>query len=472
MDNEEFRRRAHELVDWVADYVATVEERPVRSKVAPGEVRAGLPATPPTQPEPFDRIMADLNDIVMPGITHWRHPRFFAYFPANTTPPSVLAEMLISGMGAQCMLWQTSPAATEMETHLVDWLRQAIGLPPEFQGVIQDSASSATLCALLTAREQATGWESNESGLRDCPPLAVYASAESHSSIEKAVKIAGFGRKNIRLIEVDDQRRMRADRLREAIRHDREAGVRPACVIATLGSTGIGTVDDLAAIGPVCAEEGVFLHVDAAWAGSALILPECRWMIEGIEHADSFCFNPHKWLGMQFDCSVQLLRDPDALVRTFSILPAYLRGRETGEVIDYRDWGIPLGRRFRALKIWLVLRCYGLEGLQNMLRQHIAWTEELAGWIEADPGFELTSPANLAVLSFRHVRPGLDEESANRLNQSLVDALNDDGRVYLTPNRIDDRLVIRVSIGAYLTEHRHVEEAWEVIREMAAVIEA
>ena len=357
----------------------------------------------------------------------------------------MLAEMLIAGFGAQCMLWQTSPAATEMETHLLDWLRQMIGLPEGFSGVIQDTASSATLCAILTARERATGWQCNEHGLGTQPRLTIYTSCEAHSSVEKAARIAGLGSQAIRLVDVDERQRMRADRLEEAIARDKAEGTVPAIVIATLGSTGVGAVDDLEAIGTVCKRHDVFLHVDAAWAGSALILPEQRWMIAGIIHADSFCFNPHKWLGIQFDCSAHFVRDPEALVRTLSILPPYLRSRETGEVIDYRDWGIPLGRRFRALKIWLVVRSYGVSGLQAMLRRHIEWVSELEGWIRSEPDFEVAYPASLALVSFRYRPKGFDEEALNRINEQLVAAINDDGRIYLTQNSVDGQFMIRVT---------------------------
>ena len=473
MDHATFRRHAHEIVDWMADYLEGIERRPVRSGVEPGSIASALPASAPQDGEPFADIMNDLDRIVMPGMTHWQHPRFFAYFPANATPPSILAEMITAALGAQCMLWQTSPAATEMETRLLDWLRQMIGLPDGFSGVIQDSASSAVLCAILTARERATGWQGNEMGLAAGPHLTAYASTETHSSVEKAVKIAGLGRNSLRAVALDDERRMDPEALDAGIRADLANGCKPAIAIATLGSTGIGAIDQLHPIGEVCQRHGVFLHVDAAWAGSALILPEYRWMLDGCETIDSLCFNPHKWLGVQFDCSAHFVRNPADLVRTLSILPPYLQGRETGNVIDYRDWGIPLGRRFRALKLWFVLRAYGIGGLQQMLRDHIAWTRELAGWIDEEPGFDLTSPARLALLSFRWLPQGIDEDAEiDRLNDLLVNAINDDGRIYLTPNRIDGRMVIRVSIGAHATRRSHVVEAWDVIREMAAKIGA
>lgn len=470
MEHDSFRRHAHELVDWMADYLATVEERPVRAQVAPGEVAAGLADVAPEAGEPLDAIMADFERVVMPGMTHWQHPSFFAYFPANASPPSVLAEMLTATLAAQCMLWQTSPAGTELETRVLDWLRQLTGLPAGLHGVIQDTASSATLCAILTARERALDWQGNEAGLMAQPPLTVYTSEQAHSSVEKAVTIAGIGRRNLRLIPCDEGFRMRPDRLDQAVREDRAAGRIPCCVVATLGTTGTGAVDPLAQIATVARSHGLFLHVDAAWAGSALLLEEQRWMIRGIEEADSLVMNPHKWLMTNFDCSAHFVKDPAALVRTLSILPAYLQSRETGEVIDYRDWGIPLGRRFRALKLWFVLRSYGAEALRQMIRQHIVWTQELADLIRTEADFELTSGPALALLSFRYRPEGLSYEALDRLNQHLLERLNDSGRLYLTQNRLAGRYVIRFSIGARTTTRAHVLQAWDLIRETARAL--
>ena len=468
MDTDEFRRHAHALVDWMADYMDGVERYPVRAQTAPGEVAARLPAEPPAEAEPFERIFADFRDIVLPGMTHWQHPRFFAYFPANSSPPSVLAEMLTATLGAQCMLWQTSPAATEMETRMMEWLGRMIGLPAGFSGVIQDSASSATLCALLAARERITGWRVNEAGARAVPRLTVYASTEAHSSIEKDVMIAGLGRANLRRIAADADQAMDAEALDAAIAADRKAGAVPCCVVATLGTTGAGGTDPLAAIAEVCARHGAYLHVDAAWAGSALICEEWRWMSAGVERADSFVFNPHKWLLTNFDCSAHFVRDAETLVRTLTVLPEYLRSRETGRVVDYRDWGVPLGRRFRALKLWFVIRAYGVERLKAMIRDHVAWAAELAERIAAAPDFELTSPARLALLTFRYRPPGADDADAlDRLNARLLEALNDDGRVYLTQNRLEGRYVLRFSVGQARTRHRDVEAAWDVIQEVA-----
>jgi aromatic-L-amino-acid decarboxylase len=467
MDLDEFRRHGHRLVDWMADYLASVERRPVRAQVRPGEIAGQLPAAAPAEGEPFERLLADFERIVLPGITHWQHPSFFAYFPANASPPSVLAEMLTATLGAQCMLWQTSPAATELETTMLDWLRQLIGLPAGFTGVIQDSASSATLCALLVARERATGWQADEAGLHTCPPLTFYTSAEAHSSVEKAVRIAGLGRQCLRLIATDDAFALRPDALEAAIRADLAQGRKPAGVVASLGSTGVGAIDPLAPIGAICEDYGLYLHVDAAWAGSALLLEEQRWMIEGVEPADSFVFNPHKWLLTNFDCSAHFVRDPAALIRTLGVLPAYLQSRESA-VIDYRDWSVPLGRRFRALKLWFVLRSYGVEALRAMLRDHIAWTAELAQWIEAAPDFELVTPQSLALLSFRYRPAGIDDDAAlDRLNERLLHALNDGGRLYLTQTRVRGRYVIRFAIGQRTTTRGHVAAAWQAITETA-----
>lgn len=467
MDFEEFRRHGHRLVDWMADYLATVERHPVRARVQPGEIAARLPASAPDQGEPFAQIFADFERIVLPGMTHWQHPNFFAYFPANASPPSVLAEMLTATLGAQCMLWQTSPAATEMETRTLDWLRRMIGLPEGFVGVIQDTASSATLCAILVARERASDWRADEEGLHAGPALCFYASEEAHSSVEKAVRIAGLGRRQLRAIPTDERFALRPDALQAAIAADRAAGRVPAGVVASLGTTGVGAIDPLGPIAAICRAEGLYLHVDAAWAGSALLLEEQRGMLDGVQHADSFVFNPHKWLLTNFDCSAHFVRDPAALVRTLSVLPAYLQSRETGQVIDYRDWGVPLGRRFRALKLWFVLRSYGVARLREMIRAHIAWTAELANWIRAAPDFELTTGPSLALLTFRYTPEGAADADLDALNERLLNALNDGGRVYLTQTRVRGRYAIRFTIGQLYTTRDHVRRAWQVIQETA-----
>jgi aromatic-L-amino-acid decarboxylase len=468
---EEFRRHAHAFVDWMADYMTGVDAYPVRAQVKPGAIAAQLPPAPPEHPETMEAIFSDFERVLMPGITHWQHPSFFAYFPANSSPPSVLAEMLTATLGAQCMLWQTSPAATELETRVLDWLRQMIGLPEGLSGVIQDSASSATLCAILVGRERATGWRVNEEGAGQGPPLIVYCSTETHSSIEKDVKVAGLGRKNLRKVPVDERFAMRAEALEAAITADVAAGAVPVCVVATLGTTGVGAVDPLRAVGEVCRRHGVYLHVDAAWAGSALVLPEHRWMLDGVERADSIVFNPHKWMFTNFDCSAHFVRDPDALVRTLEVLPEYLKTRERSQVIDYRDWSVPLGRRFRALKLWFVIRAYGVEGIRRMIAAHIALAAELERWIAAAPDFELLAPRSLALLNLRY-RPAAmtDGPELDRLNARLLERLNDSGALYVTQNRVRGAFAIRISIGQTRTERRHVWAAWRMIQDTARTL--
>lgn len=468
MDLDEFRSHAHQMVDWMADYLARIESFPVRAQTRPGDVAARLTDAAPETGEPMHRIMADFERDVLPGVTHWQHPSFFAYFPANSSPPSVLAEMLTATLGAQCMMWQTSPAATEMETTVLDWLRRMIGLQEGFSGVIQDSASGAILCALLTAREKATGFRVNEEGLAGGPELVAYCSTQTHTSTEKGAKIAGYGRRNVRKIEVDDNFAMKPEALEAAVQADIAAGRKPACVVASLGATGVGAVDDLAAIGAVCRKHGLFFHVDAAWAGSALILPEYRWMLQGQETIDSLVFNPHKWLLTNFDCAAHFVRDPEALVKTFAIDASYYQGPESGQVIDYKDWGVPLGRRFRALKLWFVLRSYGVEGLQDMLRRHIGLAEEMAGWIEAAPDFEMVTPRVLALINFRYRPAGAATEAKiDALNERLLEALNASGKAYVTPNHVGGRYAVRISIGQGGTEHRHVAALWQLVQDTA-----
>jgi len=472
VNNKDFRRHAHAMVDWMADYMETVERYPVRAQVKPGEIAAKLAESPPDDGEPMDRIFADFRTIVLPGMTHWQHPSFFAYFPANSSPPSVLAEMLTATLGAQCMLWQTSPAATEMEIRMMDWLRQMIGLPEGFHGAIQDSASSAILCALLTAREKVTGWRSNEEGLGALGStglrLAVYASEEAHSSTEKDVMIAGLGRDALRKIPADGRFAMKPEALARAIAVDQAQGVTPACVVASLGTTGTGGIDPLRAVGEICRQHGIWLHVDAAWAGSALLLPEYRWMIDGMEYVDSFVFNPHKWLMTNFDCSAYFVRDAGALTRTLSVEPTYLQSREGDGVIDYRDWSVPLGRRFRALKLWFVIRAYGVGRLRQMISDHIDWAKELAGQVEATPGFELLSPATLALFTFRYRPAGLEDEAElDSLNQRLLETINDSGALYLTQNRVKGRYALRFAVGQTATTRDHLQRAWKTIQRIA-----
>ena len=468
MNSDEFRRHGHAFVDWMADYLDNVEQYPVKAQVAPGDVAAQLPASPPEQPEDMAEIFRDFERIVVPGLTHWQHPSFFAYFPANNSRPSVLAEMLTAALGTQGMIWETSPAATELETRVMDWLRQILGLGDGWTGVIQDTASTAILCAILTAREQATDYGINEHGFRAEDRLTAYCSGETHSATEKNAKIAGFGRENVRKIAVDDGFAIIPAELEKAIEADMAEGRQPTIVVASLGTTGAGGFDPLRPIGEICRRHNIWLHVDAAWAGSALVLPEQRWMIDGIEHVDSFVFNPHKWLFTNFDCSAYFVRDPDALIRTFSILPEFLKHAEHGRAIDYRDWHVQLGRRFRALKLWFVLRNFGVSGLRERIAAHIALAQELAGQMAAESDFEILAPARLALFCFRYRPADIDDEAEiERLNKQLLQALNESGALYLTQAIVAGKYAIRFSIGQTETQRRHVQAAWDRIRDTA-----
>jgi aromatic-L-amino-acid/L-tryptophan decarboxylase len=468
MTPDEFRRWGREAVEWVARYLERVAELPVQSQVEPGQVRAALPSHPPERGEPFDAVLGDLDRVVLPGITHWQSPSFFGYFPANASGPAVLGELLSAGLGVQGMLWSTSPACTELETHVLDWLVDLLALPERFRsggaggGVIQDSASSAALCALVAARERATGGRTNRDGLDR--PLAVYGTSQSHSSIEKAVRIAGLGSSALRAVTVDATHAMRPDGLAGRIAADREAGVVPCMAVATVGTTSSNAMDPVRAIGEVCAREGVWLHVDGAMSGTAAVCPELRFVNDGLELADSYCFNPHKWMFVNFDCSAFFVADSAALVGALSILPEYLRNAasESGAVIDYRDWQVPLGRRFRALKLWATIRHYGAEGLRHHVRQHVRLARELAGWVRADERFELAAPAPLNLVCFRH-------REGDAVNRRILDRVNGSGKLFLTHTKLDGRLVLRMSVGGTYTERRHVERAWAAIQEAAVI---
>src|SRR5215207_8235784 len=465
-DPQDFRRWAHEAADWSADYLDTIAERPVRAQVAPGEVFRQLPSAPPHRGEAMEAIFADLDRIVMPGMTHWQHPRFFAYFPANSSPPSVVAEFVTAALAAQCMLWQTSPAATELETRVLDWLRQMIGLGEGFSGVIQDSASGATLAAILTARERVLGLAGSRDGLAAHPPVRVYASAHVHSSIDKAVRVAGIGDANLVRIPVrGDRFAMDPHALDDAIAADRAAGFLPAAVIACIGGTSIGACDDVAPVAEIVGRHGLYLHVDAAWAGSAMICPEFRHLMRGADQADSFVFNPHKWLFTNFDCSAHFVRDPKGLTDTLGVRAAYLRTLDSEGMIDYSEWSVPLGRRFRALKLWFVIRSYGVDALRDMIRQHVAWSQELAALIDAHPDFELVTRPVLSLFSFRYVPGHVGDHET--LNQALVKRINDDGRIYVTQTRHEEKFVIRFQVGQTSTTRADVMLAWDVIREIA-----
>lgn len=468
MNPKEFREEGYKIIDWIAGYMENIEDYPVKSKSKPGEIFNSLPPMPPFGPETMDDIMKDFQDIIMPGVTHWQSPNFFAYFPANNSGPSILAEMLTAAMGTQCMIWETSPAAAELEERVLNWLRDTMGLPQNFEGVIQDTASGATLAAIITAREKITEFSINNKGFSDKGRLRVYCSKQTHSSIDKAVKIAGIGIENLVKVEVDDKYAMSSDHLRKAIIHDIEEGHTPCCVIAALGTTGTTAIDPLKEIGEICSEFGLWLHVDAALAGTALILPEYSWMIEGKEYIDSFVFNPHKWMFTNFDCSVYFVRDAEILIKTFEILPEYLKTRTRGEVNDYRDWGIPLGRRFRALKLWFVIRYYGLENLMDKVRGHISFAASLAEMIEKSEDFELMAPVPLNTVSFRFVPKGLDDEELNAINERLNHKLNDSGQIYLTHTSLNGNYVLRMVTSQTNVTMKHIHRAWKLIQEFAA----
>ena len=469
MTSEEFRRHGHAVVDWVADYLDRVADLPVLAQVKPGEIRARLPAGPPEIGEPFEAVLRDLDDVVVPGLTHWQSPDFFAYFPANVSGPSILGELVSAGLGVQGMLWSTSPAMTEIETHVLDWVVDLLGLPAGFSsagaggGVLQDSASSAVLCALLAARERATGGAATHAGVDRA--LTVYTSSQAHSSVEKAVRIAGLGSDRLRLVDVDAAFALRPDDLARRMADDRAAGATPCLVVATVGTTSSTAIDPVRAAGEICRREGAWLHVDAAYAGSAAVCPELRWIHDGLELADSYAFNPHKWLLTNFDCCCFYVTDRAALVRALSILPEYLRNTatESGSVIDYRDWQVPLGRRFRALKLWFVIRHYGAEGIRRHIRSHVAAARELAAAVAADPGFELAAPALLGLVCLRH-------RGGDEVNQAVLDRVNASGRLHLTHTRLDGKLTLRVAVGGARTERHHVLRAWEQIRDTARTL--
>jgi aromatic-L-amino-acid decarboxylase len=465
MTPAQFREHGHAVIDWIADYYERIESFPVLSQAKPGEIRALLPAGPPQSGESFPAILADVERL-LPGITHWQSPNFFAFFPANASGPAILGDLLSSGLGVQGMLWATSPACTELETHVLDWLVGMLGLPDKFLststggGVIQDTASSASLCALLAGRERATAFASNKEGVRG--KLVAYTSSQAHSSIEKAMMIAGLGVNNLRLIEVDENFAMRPAALERQIAADRAAGLTPCFVCATIGTTSSNAIDPIPAIGAICSREGIWLHVDAAMSGTAALCPELRWSHAGLEFADSYCFNPHKWMFTNFDCDCFYVADRKALIQTLSILPEYLKNQatESGAVFDYRDWHIQLGRRFRALKLWFVIRHYGVKGLQHHVRQHVSLAQEFACWIKADARFELAAPVPLNLVCFRL-------RSGDAANLSLMDRLNRSGDLYLTHTKLNGKMTLRFSIGQTNTQARHVERAWKRIQEEA-----
>jgi aromatic-L-amino-acid decarboxylase len=471
MNNNEFRRHGHELIDWMADFFENVDQLPVKSKVKPREVFNQIPDDAPDNPEDFNSLMDDFNNIILPGITHWQHTGWHAYFTANNSYPSILAEMLTSTLGAQCMSWLTSPAATELEEKVMDWTAKMIGLPDNFSGVIQDTASTATLVSLLTAREKVSGLGINDDGFYDRGPYTIYCSTEAHSSVERAVKIAGFGKEYLRKIKVDDQFALIPEALEKAVLKDIQNGFEPLAVVAAIGTTGSTAVDPLKPIGEICKKYNLWLHVDAAWAGTALLLPEMRWMIEGIEQVDSFVFNPHKWMFTNFDCSAYFVKDKGALIQTFEILPEYLKTKEGSTVNNYRDWGIQLGRRFRALKLWFVIRSFGVKGLQEKVGNHIKWANQFAGWVEKDKAFELLAPHPLATVCFRlHPANINDEEKLNELNAAFLDEINKSEKIFLSHTKLNGKFTIRFVVGQTRTEFYHIDTAWKIIYDVAQTI--
>jgi aromatic-L-amino-acid/L-tryptophan decarboxylase len=465
MTPEEFRAAGHRIVDWIADYRSRVAEFPVMPSTAPGGVRSQLPREAPNRPEPFDAILADLDRVVLPALLHWQHPRFFGYFPSNGSPASVLGDYVSTGLGVLGLAWQSSPALTEIEEVVTGWMRDMLGLSSAWSGVIEDTASTSTLIALLCARERATGYSLSRGGLQgESQPIVVYTSAHSHSSVEKAALLAGFGRQHVRMVAHDATFAMRPDALADAIARDRAAGSRPAAIVATTGTTTSTACDPIAAAAAIAKAEDLWLHVDGAMAGSAMILPECRYLWQGIDGADSLVVNPHKWLGAAFDCSLYYVRDPEHLVRVMSTNPSYLQTAADGQVTNYRDWGIPLGRRFRALKLWFLIREQGVSGLQARLRRDLENARWLADEVRAAREWRLLAPVPLQTLCVRHEPAGVDGDALDRHTLAWVDRINRSGAAYLTPARLDGRWMVRVSIGAEATERSHVEELWNTMK--------
>jgi glutamate/tyrosine decarboxylase-like PLP-dependent enzyme len=469
MTPEEFRKLGHELIDRIADFRAGVEARPVMPDIQPGALRAALPAAPPNEPEPFENVFADLDRLIIPGIMQWQHPRFFGYFPANSALASVLGDYLSTGLGALGITWQASPALTELEEVATDWMRQMMGLSAAWSGVIADTASTSALVALICARERMTDYSLVQGGLQDGHrPLIVYLSRETHSSVEKAALLAGFGRHYLRFVETDAAYAIDPEALARQIEADKAAGLAPCAIVATTGTTATTAIDPLEPIGALAERHGLWLHVDAAMAGSAMILPECRWMWRGVETADSIALNPHKWLGTAFDCSLYYVRDPRHLVRVMSTNPSVLQTNVDGQVKSFRDWGIPLGRRFRALKLWCLIRAEGVSGLQARLRRDIANAQWLAAEVAAKPSWRVLAPVPLQTVCLRHEPDGLAGEALDRHTLGWADAVNRSGRAYVTPATIEGRWMVRVSIGALPTERVHVAELWSILQEEAA----
>jgi aromatic-L-amino-acid decarboxylase len=472
---EEFRRAASRAIEWIASYLAHPEDFPVLARVEPGEVKAALPTSAPETGEPLDDVLDDFEKIVVPGITHWNHPCFFAYFSITGSAPGILGELLSAALNVNSMLWQTSPAATELEERALDWLRQLLGLPEAFEGVIMDTASASTLCAIAAARHALADLEIRErgmSGRSDLPLLRLYTSEQAHSSVEKAALVLGIGKAGVRKIPTDDTFRMDAGALEKAIAEDRAAGHRPFCVTATVGTTSTTSIDPVPAIAEICRREDLWLHVDAAYAGSAAVIPEYRHVLDGCDAATSIVVNPHKWLFTPIDCSALYTTRPDILTGAFSLVPEYLRTGVDGEIRNYMDWGVSLGRRFRALKLWMVLRCFGSDGIAVRLKEHIRLAQQLAGWIDEHPGFERLAPTPLSVVCFRarpsHIQD--DEEALDAFNEALLNRINAGGEVYLSHTKLKGRYTLRLAIGNVRTTAKHVSRAWELVQQDCAAI--
>lgn len=472
IDNiDDFKKNAYEFIDWIVEYYKNIENFPVKSQVKPKEIYNKLPAKPPENAEAMEAIFKDFQEIILPGITHWQSPNFHAYFPANSSYPSLLAEMLMSALGVQGMKWDTSPSATELEEKVMNWLKEMLGLPENLSGVIQDTASTSTLVAILCAREKYSGFKVNENGFEDFTNFRVYCSTETHSSIEKAVKIAGIGKNNLVKVGVNGEFRMDTEQLEKSISNDIKKGKKPICVVAALGTTGSTAVDSLKDISEICKRYDLWLHVDAAYAGSALILPEYKWMLKGIEQADSFVFNPHKWLFTNFDCSVYFVKEKEYLIRTFEILPEYLKTLSDSKVKNYCDWGIPLGRRFRALKLWFVIRSFGVKGLQDKLRYQILLAKKLELEIRNDSEYEILAPVTFNLICFRYKPQGLESENKlNEVNEKLLQEINSTGKIYLSHTKLGGMYTLRMVIGQTNVNETHLEKAWKTIKEISKKI--
>ena len=468
MTPDEFRRYGHQLIDWLADYHAGMASRPVQAVTEPGMTAAALPPSPPEHGETFGDVLADLDRIVLPGLSLWQHPRFFGYFPANAEPAGILGDLASTGLGVLGLSWQSSPAVTEVEEVTTGWVRQMVGLSDAWRGVIQDTASTSTLVALITARERTTGYALTRGGLQaEAKPLAIYVSSQSHSSVDKAALLAGFGRDNLRLIPCDETHAVRPDAFEAMVQADIAAGVTPCAIVATTGTTATTAIDPVRELAAVAKRYGIWLHVDAAMAGSAMILPECRWMWDGVEDADSIVINAHKWLGVPFDCSLYYVRDAEHLVRVMSTNPSFLQSSVDGQVRNLRDWGIPLGRRFRALKLWFTIREQGVAGLQARLRRDMDNARQLAEQVAATPGWRVVAPVPLQTVCIRHEPPGLEGEALDAHTRAWAEAVNQSGAAYLTPAVVDGRWMVRISVGAIMTEAADIQSAWQAIRAAA-----